>query len=612
MRSVERRATPPRVAGGAQAAPLPGRSEARHPFAAGASIARIDEIPYHAAMKYLLRASFALAVFFFSGALPALAQTTISDPSDPIYLQFDSWATRGVLKNLPQLRPYTGAMIDGLLHEVIGVGDRDDAIVAQQWLDTLAVTGVRGRADARADMAIGASGHPDFIAAGPGISLNTLTPGENKLGMSGHVEALVTRGTTGPVTPFGSNYPRDIGLEADSGIGGGLTAMQDINTAMTFGDSTIGVQAGYMRGSWGPVFDDGVVVGPQAPASGQFDFSWRGKSMSADVGFYVLQQGFTDGVTMTSSTGTLYGLSGDKYLMLHGINWSPTDWMTVGFFESMVWADRIEPLYFLPLSELFTSQSLAGWSDNSFEGISGSLYLPHALRFDAVVYADDFDFSGVLKGHFDTKWKLAVQGALSWAPPSSYLQRLSVDYTAVGPYTYTHWASVDGDIGALAYTNAGQNFGPALDPDSDRITFKAITMAYNGFQWTGLLRMIRHGNASAGVNGYNGATSASGNASGNLGDPGMFSDGTDIFAGGYQTGTTPEFFRFLTQSVLEMSYQAGIALNWSNRFAGLGRFDASLSYLFQYTANGEQAGLGPVAGNNSTTSFLEFTAGFGF
>ena len=303
--------------------------------------------------------------------------------------------------------------------------------------------------------------------------------------------------------------------------------------------------------------------------------------------------------------------------MLHGINWSPVSWMTLGLLESVVWADRMEPLYFLPLSELFTSQSIASWGDNSFVGLSGSLYLPQNLRFDAVAYADDLDFSGMIKGNFDTKWKLAIQGVLSWAPPSSYLQKVALDYTAVGPYTYTHWADINnnGDIGVIAYTNAGQNIGPALDPDSDRVTVKATSMSVEGFQLTGLLRLIRHGNASAGVTGYSSSTSTTGNASGNLGDPGVAitSTGTaDIFQAGYATGTVPQFFRFLTQSVIETSYQAGLSAIWSKRLEGIGRFSASASYLFEYIANAEVARVGPVAGNNSVKNYFQFTGGFGF
>ena len=59
-------------------------------------------------------------------------------------------------------------------------------------------------------------------------------------------------------------------------------------------------------------------------------------------------------------------------------------------------------------------------------------------------------------------------------------------------------ASGDSYFGALAYTNAGQNIGPALDPNSDRITLQAKSRNIGGATVSGVFRLIRHGNASRG------------------------------------------------------------------------------------------------------------------
>jgi hypothetical protein len=297
--------------------------------------------------------------------------------------------------------------------------------------------------------------------------------------------------------------------------------------------------------------------------------------------------------------------------------------MELGLFETMVWVDRIEPLYFIPLSELFASQSLSGYGDNSFAGVSGSIYLPQNLRFDSVIYADDYDFSGILKGRFDTKWKIAAQASLSWAPESPLVQLVGLDYTAIGPYTYTHWA--DGGTsrtglqynGALAYTNGGVNIGPALEPNSDRVTLSAKSRTIQGLQVSGEFRMIRHGNASAGVAYYTNATSASGNASGDIGDSGQFKtdptnppavwNNANIFAGDYATGTSPKFFRFLTQDVLQTSFQFGVGADYSLPVPGLGSLEAGASYLFEYILNNNL-----MAGSTSIKHYLSVKVGMGF
>ncbi len=502
----------------------------------------------------------ALAVLPFVLACPLWAQTTVADPDDAIYADLDEWETKGRLRNLPRLRPYTMAMTIGLLQEVVADGDPADAEEARRYLDILADHAFHPLAAARAESAVSPSGTDYALDGSPGFAINTIV-GEN-LGVSARMDQWLAEG------------------------------------ALSYGNRDMGIQAGFMHGAWGPIYDDGVVLGPQSPESGQLTFSWRSPRLTTDFGFFILRQGWPDSMGLAGPEGRPVGLGSGKYLVIHGLSWSPTRSLELGVFESMVWVDRLEPLYFIPLSEYFLSQSVSGYGDNAFVGLSASVYLPGSMKLDLVGYADDLDFSGVLKGRLDTKWKMAAQACLSWAPESPIVQRLSLDYTAVGPYTYTHWARAGTDasgnsyFGALAYTNGGRNIGPDLDPDSDRITLQAKSRTMSGVQVSGILRLTRHGNASEGVDGYTAGTSASGDASGGLGDPGLIKLGTPlapvyswIFQGDYDTGSSPRYFRFLTQSCLRITTQAGIAVNYTTRIERLGTLGASFGYTFEYVAN---------------------------
>lgn len=521
----------------------------------------------------------ALAVLPFVLACPLWAQTTIADPDDAIYADLDEWETKGRLRNLPRLRPYTMAMTIGLLKEVVAGGDPRDAEEAQRDLDLLADHALHPLAVARAEAAVSPAGTDCTLTGSPGFAINTLV-GEN-LGVSARMDQWLPEGD------------------------------------LSYGDLDLGVQAGFMHGSWGPIYDDGIVLGPQSPESGQLTFSWRSPELTTDFGFFMLRQGWPDSMGLVDPEGDPVGLGSRKYLVIHGLNWAPTSSLELGVFESMVWVDRLEPLYFIPLSEYFLSQSVSGYGDNAFVGLSASVYLPGSMKLDLVGYADDLDFSGVLKGSFDTKWKMAAQARLSWAPESPIVQRLSLDYTAVGPYTYTHWARASTDasgnsyFGALAYTNGGRNIGPDLDPDSDRITLRAKSRTMSGAQVSGILRLTRHGNASAGVEGYTAATSASGDASGGLGDPGLVNLGTPlapnytwIFQGDYDTGSSPRYFRFLTQSALQITAQAGIAVDYTKRIEKLGTLSASFGYTFEYVVNRNC-----VPGAAEIANYLSFAIG---
>ncbi len=70
--------------------------------------------------------------------------------------------------------------------------------------------------------------------------------------------------------------------------------------------------------------------------------------------------------------------------MIHGVNWAPASWLELGLTESVVWVDRIEPLYFLPLSEYFISHGSSNYIDKSPAGLSASVYFPHSMKLDLV------------------------------------------------------------------------------------------------------------------------------------------------------------------------------------------------------------------------------------
>ena len=207
---------------------------------------------------------------------------------------------QGLLKNLPRLRPYTMTMTIGLLKDVVAGGSPSDAEAARSYLDVLRDGSFHPRADVRAADAVSSSGNDYVLMAAPGVAVNGLLGGG--LGISARMSVWITKGDTSTVTPYGTGYDRDLLYGSGSSLGHGLEVTQDLVSDLGYGTESIGIQAGYMRGSWGPVYDDGVVVGPQSPESGQLTFSWRSPAVTTDVGFFMLQQGWPSSSPMPSWT----------------------------------------------------------------------------------------------------------------------------------------------------------------------------------------------------------------------------------------------------------------------------------------------------------------------
>ena len=241
--------------------------------------------------------SFAIAILVAFSLLPLAAQTTMADPNDPIYADIDAWATKGLLKNLPRLRPYTMTMAIGLLKEVVASGGAADASEARRYLDILGDHAIHPRLDLRADGVFSASGTKSAIMAAPGASVDALIG--DRLGISARMDLWLTKGdNTSSLTPYGMAYDRDLLYGTGSSLGTSSEVCQDLVSDASYGNEDLGIQAGFMRGSWGPIYDDGIVIGPQSPESGQLAFSWRTPALTTDFGFFMLQQGWPD------STGT--------------------------------------------------------------------------------------------------------------------------------------------------------------------------------------------------------------------------------------------------------------------------------------------------------------------
>jgi hypothetical protein len=220
---------------------------------------------------------------------------------------------------------------------------------------------------------------------------------------------------------------------------------------------------------------------------------------------------------------------------------------------------------------------------------------------------DDFHFNDIIRLHINSKYKLAGELGLVWAPERGPLQSVSVDYTAVLPYMYTHMRSLDSstygdrypgqvDSGGtstytrqpnyLDYSHAGRNLGVDLDPNSDRVTIRTTWRTHPSLDITLLGYFSRHGNASENrINnsmdeGYHdGTIFDDGNNDGEWKDE---SGGTHGTSGDYDNNY--DYLRFLIQPFLETKLAGGANLSWRLP-TPIGDFTFNIEYLAEYCWN---------------------------
>ncbi len=575
------------------------------------------------------------------------------DVGSRLYRDLEDWHSAGYIQTLPLIRPYAPAIVRRALNDVIEYSNPPPSPPSPPP----ALNDLAKHANAPAELRNKAADYLELIfdpkpkfrgvleyifRHGNDQWSNNLSPSITGIINLSQDERAETRaelnyvfnlltGTSGTPLPYGQRDNRDhVPDWADFDIGSVNVQIRQyfyglISRSMTSRDG-LGIthfSAGMHRSSVGPNYNDSIILSVDTPAAGHFILGYDRAIGNPDKnGFiprlnYGLQMIFLGGTSHQGPDPLKRGadLSGEKYLMLHSLHFDLGKWISLGLIESVVYGERIEPLYFIPISKFFLSQGLTGFGDNSLLGFEAEFRIPGNISIPLVIYIDDIHFNDVVRFKLDTKYKLAAQTAISWTPQLPGLTSLALGYTAVMPYMYTHIGSAidNKDYKKPNYTNythRGSNIGPGLDPNSDRWVLsyalhpaqlpEASRSWLHDLELEANVSFIRHGNASSNQNGIT-------NPTGDLFDPGYNDDGP-TFQAPYEDPTGQPYTRFLTQDVIEHRLQidaraeADIILS-AKTSLGL---SLGLSYTFEYTWNEDT-----VKGNNGLNNYLGFEIYFG-
>jgi hypothetical protein len=188
--------------------------------------------------------------------------------------------------------------------------------------------------------------------------------------------------------------------------------------------------------------------------------------------------------------------------------------------STAVWAKRFELGYIFPINNNFLYQDSIGDFDNMgfFFNIRGQH--PGRGKIWFSFFADEIDPDiKQLKKFFQLDRKMyAIQGGVKAVIPQVPFASISLSYTKIEPYTYTHnrilvpWYNNEYDGKNLpmetAYINNGEGLGYYLPPNSDELLLRFQAMPWintlSFFQY----QMIRHG-ADHGPHAVDGSSFAS-------------------------------------------------------------------------------------------------------
>lgn len=509
----------------------------------------------------------AITLLAVSQAAPA---QNLADLGDPIYDALSEWQALGYVSSLPYLRPYTPQRVVVALEEAAGERPAPAGAPvfvrrkAREWLSTVrdGIRPVEGRFFA--ETRFSRYGERENEYHGLFIpSVAAIWPIGDLVQFHGRFGEVFVDYTDGPALAYRrremQEWIRDTSGKVEP-FGRDMYQNHQLVSAMGVGTKEISFLTGMSRSSFGPIHDDGIFLSPEAPGSAQFVLTWDRPVLTGQLLYRPI----------SASTFAGRGREPDKHLMFHSLQYRPLDWLELNFNEAVVWGGYLNLGYFVPANSFFLTQGLTGFDGNSFLGLS-TLFKPiRGLAIPLTVNMDDMHWSDMMRGDWDTKYKFAFQGAVDWYPAAAglpILTRVMVDYTAVMPYTYSHWDETPnppaGEYNFSNYTHLGTNMATGLHPNSDRIRLQVrLRPPVAGLDFDLFVRSIRHGNASVGIIPEDPAT---GEGTGTIFDPGYI-DSTATFQRPFEDPTGQPYTRFLTQDTLEKAMQIGGEVSWQLPF----------------------------------------------
>ena len=195
-----------------------------------------------------------------------------------------------------------------------------------------------------------------------------------------------------------------------------------------------------------------------------------------------------------------------KNYTLNAVELSPTDWLSVGLSSMNIWPKRFELAYMVPFLLPFFNQIDQSDSDNLAMAVDAAVRLPYVGKLWFSLFMDEISFNILDENFLDMpRNRYAFQTGIEVPIPDDLLPmtKLSLQYTKVTPFVYTHYPEDDFAVTTYAdgtvrpvdqtFTHDGFNLGFYLPPNSDELDIAIETIASTELIIALNGKLIRHG-----------------------------------------------------------------------------------------------------------------------
>lgn len=537
----------------------------------------------------LKRIFFAAALFCASGLF--YAQITI-DPNLDFYESARVWQVKGYVDHLPQISPYPAAVVRDILDAVIENGSEADAETAEYYYEKYFNKKWHVSLEAGARVKLSDTDNDKFIFAEPTIAGDVMFKDWLTLGykmgllihdsgsesyglLSAYENSLYdTWGDPASIGPFEGNWDMAAGLNMGVDKISGIVAASRLGYNSIFGH-------------------DNIILNSTAPHMNNFVFNVAGQKVQYSQVLSELAASQNNGLSPVTGN-----LKPDKFLAFHSIRWTPIRQLSVSYFEAAAFGPRFDPGYIIP-APFILLQGIFGNGDNDIYGLNIQ-YRPVDRVECALSFAvDDISIDGIFSGDFNSKLKMSLQTGVVYTPAVDFCKKLSLDYTMVLPYMYTHGPESPGELqgksdtngnwlGATADTYNYQNYvhndiciGSSLAPNSDRVHFEIAFEPVKRLKLNVASSFMRHANVTESYDDkavIQLATNSQENGVDNSGDVHTNPTSGDNWS-------TQDKNLFMDQDNVMMVFQFGINASWEAFRKKYGTLTLNFGYTFEFIHN---------------------------
>jgi hypothetical protein len=179
-----------------------------------------------------------------------------------------------------------------------------------------------------------------------------------------------------------------------------------------------------------------------------------------------------------------------KMFSIHRLEWTPWDWLYLSPWESVVYAKRLELSYLNPLMSYYMGQHINGELDNIAFGGEAAVTIRPWFRLYFSLFLDEIVLVPLSRLFTRPNNQFAWQAGLKLPIPWLAFALLTIQYTKIEPYCYTHYPYKSININ---YSHDGENLGYHLPPNSDELRLSFFTLPADGLEVTARYQLIRHG-----------------------------------------------------------------------------------------------------------------------